>query len=138
VFLSTKQSISAATFEKIQFDSEVYDSGNNFSTSSHDWTCPKDGLYMANLKIKFDGGANDQDRRALIGTATDPRPSNEGVVAREKSSDTGDSISVTTINKYAQGDTISGYAINANSDDALQSGSRNTRTLMEVAFLGGL
>jgi len=138
VFLSSDQSISQGTTTKIQFDSEVYDSDSNFSTSSHDWTCPQDGLYMANLQIQFRGGGNDQDRRLFIGTATSPAPTNEGGFLRQNSSDTTDRPSVSTVNKYNSGDTIAGYVRNESSTDTLQSGALNVRTFLEVAFLGGL
>jgi len=138
VFLSSDQSISQNTNEKIQFDSEVYDSGNNFSTSSHDWTCPKDGLYMANLHIYFQGGGPDQDRRLMIGTATNPIPNNEGTRVIDDSSDSNRAMSASTINKYSSGDTIAGYAKNNNSSDELQGGPDSFETFLEVAFLGGL
>jgi len=138
VFLSSDQSISAGGSVKIQFDSESYDSDNNFDTSTHDWTCPKDGLYMVNLQVNFDGGGNDQDRRAVIGTATDGFPINEGAFIQQDSSDANDRLSVSTINKYSSGDTIAGYAENNDSNNTLGSGSANFRTFLEVAFLGGL
>jgi hypothetical protein len=138
VFLSSDQNISADILTKIQFDSEVYDSDNNFNTSSHDWTCPKDGLYSVNLQVRFQGGGNDEDRRVAIGAATDKTPLNEGAFIAHGSSDSGDRISASTINKYNSGDTIAGYAENRNSDDTLSSGPANIRTFFEVAFLGGL
>jgi len=137
VFLSSSQSITSTTNAKIQFDSEVYDSDNNFDTSSHAWTCPKDGLYMANLQVSFFGGGTDP-RQAIIGTATNPFPSNEGANNRQQSSDTDDRLCVSTINKYAQGDTIVGYARNQARSDFLESGSDSSDTFLEVAFLGGL
>jgi hypothetical protein len=138
VFLSSNQSISSGNQQKIQFDSESYDSGNNFDPSTHNWTCPKDGLYMVNLQVGFSGGGDDQVRRVNIATATDSRPANEGARSRQFSSDQFDRISVSTINKYLQGDTIAGYVTNSDSNDALFSGAGNSRTFMEVAFLGGL
>jgi len=138
VFLSADQSISSGNQQKIQFDSEVYDSGNNFDPSTHNWTCPKDGLYMVNLQVSFIGGGTDQDRRVNIGTATDPIPTDEGAFNTQNSSDSNDRISVSTINKYAQGDTIAGYVNNPNSNDTLGSGSESFDTFMEVAFLAGL
>jgi Tfp pilus assembly protein FimT len=138
VFLSTDQSISAGTTTKIQFDSEVYDSDSNFDTSTHNWTCPQDGLYMVNLQVNFTGGGGDQRRIPIIGTATDGFPTNEGADNEQRSSDTGDRLSASTINKYTSGDTIAGYALNRDSTDTLGSGTNNARTFMEVAFLGGL
>jgi hypothetical protein len=138
VFLSADQGISQNTRTKIQFDSESYDSGNNFDKSTHNWTCPKDGLYAVNTQVRFVGGAADQDRRVLIGTATNSLPDNEGLQKIQTSSDSNDRLSALTINKYAQGDTIAGYARNSDSTDVLDSGSPSIHSFLEVAFLGGL
>jgi len=91
-----------------------------------------------NLQITFVGGGNDQNRQVLIGTATNPFPNNEGAINRQNSSDSADPLSVSTINKFASGDTIAGYAANFDSADSVQSGSGNTNSFLEVAFLGGL
>jgi len=138
VFLSSNQSISQGNTLKIQFDSVSYDSHNNFDTTSHSWTCPKDGLYAVNLGVRFVSGGTDQQRDVVIGTATNTFPANEGGLNRQISSDTNDSPSVSTINKYQSGDTIAGYALNNGGNDALSSGSESFATFLEVAFLGGL
>jgi len=138
VFLSSDQSISQNTNEKILFDSEVYDSGNNFDTSSHNWTCPKDGLYAVNLQCSFIGGGTSQRRVVRIGTATNLTPNAVGATSRHNSSDTLDRISVTTINKYQAQDTIAGYVRNIDQSDTLESSDRSGATYLEVAFLGGL
>jgi hypothetical protein len=138
VFLSSDQSIAAGSRPKIQFDSESYDSGNNFDTSSHNWTCPSDGLYAVNLHVRFGSGGNDKDRRLYIGTATSEFPNNEGSFNQQSSSDSQDALSVSTVNKYAQGDKIAAYVRNRSSADTLNSGSVNTASFLEVAFLGGL
>ncbi|UXF50656.1 hypothetical protein 7908G4D2_18 [Haloquadratum phage sp.] len=137
VFLSSNQNISSGSFQKIQFDSTEYDSGNNFDTSSHDWTCPKDGLYVANVQAAFTGGNTDEERRVAIGAGTNGTRG-EGAQTEHRSSDTFDNIPASTINKYNQGDTIAGYALNRGSSDVLRSGDENFSTFMEVAFLGGL
>lgn len=137
VFLSSSQGISSGRV-KIQFDSAVYDSNNNFDTSTHAWTCPKDGLYAVNLEARFVGGGNNQDRRVLIGTATNSAPNNEGAFFRNGSSDSGDGPSVSTINKYSSGDTIAGYVQNVAGSDTLDGGSDSSSTFLEVAFLGSL
>jgi len=138
VFLSSNQSISQNTETKIQFDSEVYDSGNNFDTSSHNWTCPQGGLYMANLQIRFASGGNDERRRLSIGTSTSTFPNGEGAGSQHNSSDNSDILSASTINKYNSGDTIAAYVENLDNSDTVDSGSNTLRTFMEVAFLGGL
>jgi hypothetical protein len=93
---------------------------------------------MVNLQVEFDGGGDDQDRRVFIGTATNEFPTNEGAFKLQRSSDSGDILSISTINKYTSGDTIAGYARNGGITDTLGSGSGNFVTFMEVAFLGGL
>jgi len=138
VILSSDQSISQGPQVKIQFDSTIYDSGNNFDTTSHSWTCPLDGLYAVNLQVVFNGGGTDERREAAVGTEASALPSNEGAFTRHNSSDENDMLNATTINKYAQGDTIAGYARNSDSNDTLQSGPDNFETFFEVAFLGGV
>jgi len=138
VSLSSDQSISAGGRTKIQFDSEVYDSGNNFSTSSHAWTCPQDGLYAVNLQVRFDGGSNGDARQIEIGTASSGFVTGEGAEKRKKNSFAGDSLTATTINKYSSGDTIAGYATNQLRNDTIESGVGNNDSFIEVAFLGGL
>jgi len=138
VHLSSDQSVAAGNRAKIQFDSEVYDSGNNYSTSSSEWTCPVDGLYAVNLQVEFVGGGNGEPRESVIGTGTNSAPDNEGAFNTKQSSDEGDRLAVSTINEYAQGDTIAGYGRNFNSNDILGGGPGNFGTFLEVAFLGGL
>jgi len=137
VFLSSDQSISHGTITKIQFDSEVYDSGNNFDTSSHAWTCPEDGLYLINLQLQFTGGSSGDRREIFIGSGSDPLPSRQGAANRRESSEPNLRLSVSTVNKYLSGDSIAGYAANPDGD-TFGSGNQSFNTFMEVAFLGGL
>jgi len=138
VFLSSNQSISQGTPVKIQFDSEVYDSGNNFDTSSHNWTCPADGLYMVNLQVSFDAGGSGDTRDIKIGSGNADNLSGEGAANSRRSSDSVATFGITSVNKYTQGDTIAGYAANFGSNDTLAKESSNLGCFMEVAFLGGL
>jgi len=138
VILSASQTVSG-TRTKIQFDAQRYDSDGNFNTSSHNWTCPEDGLYMAHLQVNFEDGANDEIREITIGTATSPTPVGTGSFNRKSNSDTGDRMATSTINKYSQGDTIAGYAAaDSSQTDLVSSGTGNSSTFLEVAFLGGL
>jgi hypothetical protein len=93
---------------------------------------------MANLQIQFKSGGNDQLRQVIIGTATTEFLSNEGAILDQQQTDTVDRLSVSSVNRYAQGDTIAGYVRNLNSSDTLASGNTNDRSFMEIAFLGGL
>jgi len=136
VFLNNNQGVSGFR-PKIKFDTKAYDSGGNFDTSAHNWTCPKDGLYMAHLQVHFSGGNDDERRNIRIGTGSSGTPNNEGAASTHNSSDTGDVIQTVTINKYSSGDSIAGY-VRTNSTDSLRGGDGNDRTFLEVAFLGGL
>jgi len=137
VFLSSNQNISGGNHVKIQFDSEAYDSDSNFDTSSHAWTCPKDGLYAVNLQVRFRSGNLDEQRQVTIGSATALTPTNKAAINQHRSADTFDYLSVSSVNKYNQGDTIAAYASNKISNDTL-GGRSNNKTFLEVAFLGGL
>jgi hypothetical protein len=138
VFLSSQQSISSGVPTKIQFDSKEYDSQTDFDTNSHNWTCPEDGLYMANLQVEFRAGGNGDERRVLIGSDSSAKLSGEGTGVRVQDSDSLTRINTATLNKYSSGDKIAGYAINDSSSDTLGAGDGGFRTLFEVAFLGGL
>jgi len=137
-FLSSSQSISAATNVQIEFDSVGFDSGNNFDTTSHAWTCPEDGIYAATLQVGFTGGSAGDDRRIFIGNASTNNPNGEGGYNQESSSSKFDRLSATTINKYATGDTIAGYVRNQSSADTLSPNNKAVGTILEVSFLGGL
>jgi len=136
VFLNSDQSISSGT-AKVQFDAEVYDSGNNFDTTNHEFTCPKAGLYLAQVKIRFEGGADAQRRRAIIGNASSDTPNDEGVHISRRM-DNRRSLQAMTVNQYSSADKIAAYATNRDSNDTLLSGQANFATFMEVAFLGSL
>lgn len=138
MFLSSDQSISQGNFEKIQFDSAVYDSDNNFDTSTHNWTCPADGLYAVNLQVRFTGGGNSDKRRTFIGTETDPEPTNEGALKEETNAAQFATQALFTMNKYSSGDKIAAYARNKDTNDTLNSGAQSSNSFLEVAFLGGL
>jgi len=138
VFLSSNQNITQGNRAKIQFDNEVYDSDNNFDTSSHNWTCPEDGIYLVHLSVLFTGGNNADNRQTFIGTASTIQPSFEGEFVQRGSSDSGDKIHATTVNKYNSGETIAAYARNTDSNDELRAGNQTQDSFFEVAFLGGL
>jgi len=134
VFLSSIQSLSGR--DKVQFDSKVYDSGNNFDTSTHNFTCPETGIYFAHHHADFDNGGSNDTRIVTIGSGTDDTPDDKG---NSSSKDFGPSqFSVTTMNKYNQGDTIAAYAQNADSSDSLDGGTSSFKTFFEVVFLGSL
>jgi hypothetical protein len=138
VFLSSDQSFSANSAPKIQFDSKVYDSGNDFDTSTHNYTCPKDGIYSANLQVGFEGGGSTEVREVSIGDATNQTPNSEGVNSRHRQTDAFEIFSASTMNKYSQGDVIAAYANNENNSDVVGSGDTADFSFLEVVFLGAL
>jgi len=141
-FLNSGQTSFSGDRVKIAFDSVVYDSGNNFDISSHAWTCPKDGLYMANLQVTFaSAGTTDGNvdrREVIIATPTTVFPSGEGAYTFKDKAGQNDILRATTLNKYSSGDKIATYAQNFDSNDTLQGGNTNEQTFIEIAFLGGL
>jgi len=138
VFLSSDQSVSQGASTKIQFDSKVYDSDNNFDTGSHSWSCPQDGIYAVHLQVVFSGGNNGDSRQIFIGDSATINTAEEGASNIKESSDTGDSLGTTSVNRYDSGETIAGHVFQSNSNDTLRSGNDNSRTFLEVGFLGGL
>jgi len=138
VFLSSSKSISTGNRLKIPYDSVVYDSGNNFDTSTHNFTCPKTGIYFAKNLVSFTGGSDGDSRVSMIGNATQGFPDAEGGITEIKSDKGSVRLIATTMTKYSQGDTIAGYALNRNSVDVVQKGNANFRTHLEVVFLGQL
>jgi hypothetical protein len=128
VFLSSQQTVSSSA--RIQFDAKVYDSGNNFDTSTHKWTCPKDGLYFAHVQVDFEQG---NTRTVSISDGTGQFPSGEGALT----SSVARRDRAVTMNKYQQGDKIAGRC-KPSSSDTLKTGDGNFRSFMEVAFLGSL
>jgi len=138
VFLSSDQSIGAGSSTKIEFDSKEYDSDNNFDTSTHNWTCPEDGLYAVNLHVRFIGGSNGDKREIFIGSDLNIDPVGKGAVKNTSSTDTDNDITVSSVTRYTSGDIIAAHVFQGNSDDTLGSGANPRRTFLEVAFLGGL
>jgi len=138
VFLSSNQNITQGSASIIEFDSEVYDSDNNFDTATHTWTCPNDGLHAVNVQVQFDSGASDDDRFVRVGRPGNTTPSSEGTNILDSGIDPVSRVSTSTINRYTQGDEIIVDAVNNSNNDELGGGNSNRNTFLEVAFLGGL
>jgi len=138
VFLSSDQTLPQNSRDKIVFDSVVYDDGDNFDTSTHDFTCPETGLYLANLQVLFGGGGIEDYRRVIIGNAAGAKSFGDGSANTSGQTEAGERAGTTTVNKYTQGDTISGYVENDDSSDVLKDSINNFSTFFEVAFLGSL
>ncbi|AFH23129.1 hypothetical protein OSG_eHPE5_00075 [environmental Halophage eHP-E5] len=137
VFLSSDQSITTGALTQMQFDSVVYDSDGNFDTTSHEWTCPEDGVYAITAQTQFASGNNGDRRKLTIGDSGGGA-TGEGAVAFKEASQTFDRFNASTINKYAQGDIIAAFASNFDSGDTLRSGDSSQDSFLEVVFLGGL
>jgi hypothetical protein len=138
VVLSSDQSLTAGIISAVQYDNVVFDSDNNFDSSTHSWTCPEDGLYTVNTQVTFNAGGSGDERQVEIGTGSGVGSSGEGAFVRQKNSDTGDSFQASTVNRYQSGDTIAAFARNTDSDDSVRSGKKSFQSFLEVAFLGGL
>jgi len=139
VFSNSNQSIAQNNKTKVTFDQKLYDNGNNFNTSTHDWTCPETGLYMVNAQIRFDGGGSGDVRIVTIGSSVDANPpSGGGSRTRFINSETSDQFHTTTINKYNESETIACYVVNRNNSDVISMGVENFRSFLEIAFVGSL
>jgi hypothetical protein len=137
VFLSSDQSYTGGSGRvKLQFDSVVYDSDNNFDTSSHAWTCPKTGLYSVVAQAAHTGTG--EDVQIDIGTSSNSLPNGQGFERDNESTSNFTQIGGTTINKYTQGDTIALYFRNRSGSDTIKGGDRVDFSFLEVAFLGSL
>ena len=56
VYLNSTHNIaSAATDEKIVFDTEIFDHGSGFNTTTGEYTVPVTGLYQINFNLNFSG-----------------------------------------------------------------------------------
>ena len=66
VTLSADQSITTGTDTKVQWDSEIYDTDNEFDGSTnYRWTCGTSGKYLLSWSIEF---AYMSDGRTLLGS----------------------------------------------------------------------
>jgi len=138
VFLGSSQNLPAGTRKKIEFDSIVYDSDANFDTSTHNFTCPKTGIYAVNVQAAFNGGSTQEERELIIGSGSNPFPSGEGALVEQHNTNSAETFIASTILKYSQSETIAGYVANKDNSDSLLSGNNNFATHMEVVFLGSL
>lgn len=59
-YVSSNQSVSATTETVIDYDTEVYDYGSNFNTSTSVFTAPEDGRYLVIATALFGIGADGQ------------------------------------------------------------------------------
>jgi len=139
VNLTSNQTGSAGSTTKIQFDNKVYDNGNNFDTNTHEWTCPTTGMYYVNANVKCSGGNKPDERDLFIGSGGNIVVNNVGSGFRVGSATSFfDVLQSSNLSKYSQGETISAYFRNFDSDGEIDSGTANNDSFMEVVFLGTL
>jgi len=136
VQLLADQSTGGTSPVKLQFDDVVYDNGSNFDTSSHAWTCPQNGIYLARLQVQSDGGGTGDKREVAIGKSGARVPNDEGAFQTLSQTNNGDILTTSTVNLYSANDTISGYFRNNDNSDVARGGSTSFRTSLEVVFLG--
>jgi hypothetical protein len=134
VTLTSPQKPNTTVQDKIKFDNKIHDSDANFSISTHNWTCPEDGIYIARLQV--DCSLTDSGKLQTEISISDPPDStqNEGVFNRSfRSFDSENTVrkSIATINEYSKKDIIAFYADN-------KSGGEFRASTGEVVFLGTL
>lgn len=64
-YLSANQSISAATFTKVTFDTEEFDTASCFNTSTNRFTPNVAGYYQVNLMLYFSASGSTQGNAAI-------------------------------------------------------------------------
>ena len=134
VTLTSPQKPNTTVQDKIKFDNKVHDSDANFSISTHNWTCPEDGIYIARLQV--DCSLTDSGKLQTEISISDPPDStqNDGVFNRSfRSFDSEHTVrkSIATINEYSKKDIIAFYADN-------KSGGEFRASTGEVVFLSTL
>lgn len=70
---TNNQSISAATWTKIEFDTENYDTEGNFSTTHDQFTAPVTGKYILSTQVRLASVSSDADQYVWIKIVTSNR-----------------------------------------------------------------
>jgi len=66
-YIGSTQTVTSGAQVTLTFDTERYDLGNNFNTSTYAYTPPSTGYYMFNFAVSFRGGANTNLARCNVG-----------------------------------------------------------------------
>jgi len=66
-YIGSTQTLTSGAQVTLTFDTERYDLGNNFNTSTYAYTPPSTGYYMFNFAVSFRGGANTNLARCNVG-----------------------------------------------------------------------
>lgn len=66
-YIGSTQTVTSGAQVTLTFDTERYDLGSNFNTSTYAYTPPSTGYYMFNFAVSFRGGANTNLARCNVG-----------------------------------------------------------------------
>ena len=66
-YIGSTQTVTSGAQVTLTFDTERYDLGNNFNTSTYAYTPTSTGYYMFNFAVSFRGGANTNLARCNVG-----------------------------------------------------------------------
>jgi len=126
-YLSTDQSISAATVTKVALDTTVFDTQNEFDTTNNRFTASEDGIYVAIGQVEFGvAAASDKIRIYLrVNGLT------KALMSMATTDDSLHSFCVAKILKLSAGDYVELYVENATSADTLVGGE--LRTFLSIA-----
>ena len=66
-YIGSTQTVTSGAQVTLTFNTERYDLGSNFNTSTYAYTPPSTGYYMFNFAVSFRGGANTNLARCNVG-----------------------------------------------------------------------
>ncbi len=131
VYLSADQDDIGTTTYIVQFDSESYDVGNNFDTTTSSFTAAIAGYYQVNASIYFEGA--DLGADVQYGLAIRKNANEYSRTIIHSSSATELSVVLSDIVPLAIGNTISLYYLSADSNVDIESGA--TFTFMSIRLV---
>jgi hypothetical protein len=67
-YLSGDQGLAAGSSTIMQFDSESFDTGSDFNTSTYEYTVPSSGKYLVTIKANVDGFSQGEARMIVNGS----------------------------------------------------------------------
>jgi len=104
VYLSSATTIADVTELIIPFDTEGWDTGSDFNTSTYKFTAPNTGYYLVTFRVIIQAAAADDDIFIYILRNTTKVASNNGVVSKAGY----ESFEITDTVSCTAGDTIEG------------------------------
>lgn len=124
-YLSGNQSISSGVRATLEIDTEEIDTGNDFNTTTHKFTCPVDGFYFVSSVVNFNVNSDKDDLRVFF-----MLNSNEKSTCRKKANGSDlQSIQHATVFECDVADTISIEVVNNSNDDTIQGGTDHDANL---------